>query len=608
MSRSNIKKNKSKRERRKERKRKRKRKRKFKKEKSSRKRMNIGFAQKKRKMKSGVWGGLRRRTRINVVIVNLLFYFMTVCCGESFLFKWDEVVVFGQPNYTSNGLNAGLGLPYSLAVDPLDGSLWVGTLPLQTNSITLFTFSANFSANFSSFVLQPSKSILIPNNPNVVSLLWLDSQTCLMGSVNNNANSSDLFVTRDHFTTTQQLPLDYNAFNDLISGLGYSDVSNQVFVLKSAKNQIRVLDNDGFFNKTLYVIGNAFNNNTLVSPPNASSLNYPWKIHQDCAGGFWVVDYGNCRVLHFAWNQTVADAVIGQPNFTTDCSSNLIFSQSNPNGIAMNSDCSIMWISDDYRILRFRAPFNNTSQPEGVLGQPDFSSDSSYPATASTFYGIYDILYDSKTKRLYLVDYFNNRVVTGVTDEGSLRLAIIYNNVTINSAETLEINSSGTDQTLAIGGSLDLKNGSLTRLNEGQVVLVARNITFGGMLTLVVNPSTQDQTVINVFNYSSSLNSSRFDQIMVTQTDGGRSGCFSGTGQYEEKNLAVLVGISSKCLRSSSTGEADGGSQTRTITLGVVVGVVGFCLLTCFGLAIILVVVVVVSKKRRTNREVAAKF
>ena len=242
----------------------------------------------------------------------------------------------------------------------------------------------------------------------------------------------------------------------------------------------------------------------------------------------------------------------------------------------MNSDCSIMWISDYYRILRFRVLFNNTSQPEGVLGQPDFSSYSKYPTTASTFNGIFDIQYDSKTKRLYLVDYGNNRVITGVTDEGSLRLAIIYNNVTINSAETLEINSSGTDQTLAIGGSLELKYGSLTRLNEGQVVVVAQTITFGGMLTLAVNSSTQDQTVINVFNYSSSLNSSRFDQIIVIQNDGGRSGCFSGTAQYEEKNLAVLVGVASKCVRSSSTGGADGGSsQTRTIIIAVVVGVAG---------------------------------
>ena len=203
--------------------------------------------------------------------------------------------------------------------------------------------------------------------------------------------------------------MDYNGFNDNIYGLGYSKVSNQVFVSKLLENQIRVLDNDGFFNKTLYVINN---NKAVVIPPNAASLNHPYRIHQDCGGGFWVVDTGNCRVLHFGWNQTVADAVIGQPNFTTDCSFNSgIFSGFLIYGIAMNNDCSIMWISDHNRILRFRAPFNNASQPEGVLGQPDFSSHSYYPASASSFYGILDILYDSKTQRLYLVDYGYNRVV-----------------------------------------------------------------------------------------------------------------------------------------------------------------------------------------------------
>ena len=182
--------------------------------------------------------------------------------------------------------------------------------------------------------------------------------------------------------------------------------------------------------------------------------------------------------------------------------------------------------------------------------------------------------------------------------------------MTINSAETLEINSSGTDQTLAIGGSLELKNGSSTRLSEGQVVLVAQNISFGGMLTLVVNSSTQDQTVINVFNYSSSLNSSRFDQIMVIQNDGGRSGCFSGTAQYGTKNLAVLVGISSKCVKSSSTGEADGGnSQTRTITIGVVVGVVGFFFYYCvWALGLFWWWLLWLARKEETTEELLLNF
>ena len=114
--------------------------------------------------------------------------------------------------------------------------------------------------------------------------------------------------------------LDYIGFNDYTYGLGYSKVSNQVFASKPKENIIRVLANDGFFNRTLYVIGNAFNNNTVVSPPNASGLNYPYKIHQDCAGGFWVVDSRNCRVLHFGWSQTC-----GCSDWTTQLQHGLYF-------------------------------------------------------------------------------------------------------------------------------------------------------------------------------------------------------------------------------------------------------------------------------------------
>ena len=540
---------------------------------------------------------------------------MTVCCGVSFLFQWDQVVVFGQPNYTSNALNARLGFPNSLAVDPVDGSLWVGVqqVPLQSNISGLLVFSTKFSANSSSFVLQPSKSIPLPNNTAVFveSFLWVDSQTCLMGSENyNNADGSNLFVTRDHFTTTQQLPVDYNAFNDAISGLGYSKTSNQVFVSKYFENQIRVLENDGFFNRTLYLIGNAFNNNTAASPPTASSLNYPGKIQQDCGGGFWVVDRGNCRVLHFGWNQTVADAVIGQPNFTTSCSSNIFIFQAAPFGIAMNSDCSIMWIADLYRILRFRAPFNSASQPEGVLGRPDFSFYYPYPTSASTFSGIYDIQYDSKTQRLYIADPNNNRVVAGITDEGSSRLTIIYNNVTYNSGETLQINSSVKDQTLAIAASLELKNGSSTRLNEGQLVLVAQSMTFGGELTLKV-ASAKQNVMVNLFNYSS-YDNSRFAQITVELNDDGETSKCKVTGstaQYGAKNMGVIISFSSGCdSESTSNSHATGdGNTTRSIIIGVVVGATGFLILICLGLAIVLILVAVVGKKMKRNRQVTAK-
>ena len=173
-----------------------------------------------------------------------------------------------------------------------------------------------------------------------------------------------------------------------IYGLGYSKVSNQVFVSKyfgesnpsfrqttgsstklCTSSEIRLMTTRLYLLQTLRV------------------WIFHFKIHQDCAGGFWVVDQlvivefytlDGTKQLRMQWldHPTL-------PRIVLPTSASL--HHLNHYGIAMNSDCSIMWISDAYRILRFRAPFNSTSQPEGVLGQPDFSSVSPYLASASTF-------------------------------------------------------------------------------------------------------------------------------------------------------------------------------------------------------------------------------
>ena len=239
-----------------------------------------------------------------------------------------------------------------------------------------------------------------------------------------------------------------------------------------------------------------------------------------------------------------------------------------------------MWISDNFRILRFRAPFNSTSQPEGVLGQPDFSSYFVLCLLVQVLSLIIpDMQYDSKTQRLYIADLYNNRVVTGVTDEGSDKLTIIYNNVTIHSGETLQINSSGTDQTLGIAASLELKNGSSTRLNEGQVVLVAQTISFGGELILKVESAKQNVSV-NLFNYSSYDNST-FAQIIIELNDGETSKCMvtGSTAQYGAKNMGVIISFSSGCdSESTSNSQATGdggttssdGSTRNSFIIGVV--------------------------------------
>ena len=233
----------------------------------------------------------------------------------------------------------------------------------------------------------------------------------------------------------------------------------------------------------------------------------PTRIHHDCAGGFWVVDYSYHRLLHFGWNQTIADLVLGQPDLTTTYP--LLIYQ--PFSLAMNEDCSIMCVTDGYgRILRFRSPFNSASLPEGVLGQPNFVL---YPSvtgiiSSSTFgTSISDLYYDYKTQRLYILDYFNNRVVAGVTNDGTANLTIVYKNVTIEIGETLQINANLKNETLYIAGNLGLKNGSQTVIKQGQGIVVAQNISFGGVLDLIINSMMQNGGIVNVFNYSSWGNS-----------------------------------------------------------------------------------------------------
>ena len=231
--------------------------------------------------------------------------------------------------------------------------------------------------------------------------------------------------------------------------------------------------------------------------------------------------------------------------------------------------------------------------------------------------GIYDIQYDSKTQRLYIADPNNNRVIAGITDEGSSRLTIIYNNVTYNSGETLQINSSVKDQTLAIAASLELKNGSSTRLNEGQLVLVAQSMTFGGELTLKVDSAKQN-VMVNLFNYSSYDNST-FAQITVELNDDGEtSKCkvAGSTAQYGAKNMGVIISFSSGCdsesiSNSQATGDGgdrgDGGDgNTRAIIIGVVVGVAGGFIICVMVVGCVVLGVIAWRKRKQIQR--AAKI
>lgn len=113
----------------------------------------------------------------------------------------------------------------------------------------------------------------------------------------------------------------------------------------------------------------------------------PGQLAFDASGNLYVIDNGNNRVLGFKSTSLttghIADLVIGQQDMqsTLPTNSTFVTGLTSPSGLAVDSKGNV-YISDagNNRIMRFPAPFNQTStplQPDLVIGQKTFSSGNS---------------------------------------------------------------------------------------------------------------------------------------------------------------------------------------------------------------------------------------
>ena len=530
----------------------------------------------------------------------LMFLIAKGSCGSpSLFFNWDNVTIIGQVNVSSVGPNV-FTQPCTLSLRPSTETFWMG----DTAHHRPFLYSTDF--NNASFILGSGSDL---NNTLlnetftsfISSLYWKDSETLLIGATNTlylYYNQIDNLILIPKPNTTA-------GWGGYIEEILFIDSTNETFISCFFAHQVRVyLYPD--FNDTYRIIGNPDNYNTTM-PPSSSSLKLPYGVRHDCHGGVWISDTGNCRVLHFPQGQSQADIVIGQNDFNSGCNNSLLHSK--VRGIALNQNCTIMWIGDLYRILRYTGPFKTGMMPDGVLGSKDFFTKTiGSGVNESTFNIVNSLQYDDLTRRLYVVDYSQNRALVGTTDTGVLG-TILYQNLTILTGNSLLVNSSIKTGTLIIAGNLNLQNGSKTVLLPGQTIVVGRCVHFGGVLDLQVNNSIQDQTNIPLFQYDCD-NDTEFDDVIVQQTDGGRSGCIAGTPNYGSKSMSVLITIIQEgvCGGSGSTnsivpGENNG--DAKNIIIGVVVAVVGCLILALIAAGILFIVVFLVRKKRLENTRAA---
>jgi predicted esterase/sugar lactone lactonase YvrE len=156
---------------------------------------------------------------------------------------------------------------------------------------------------------------------------------------------------------------------------------------------------------------------TALSGLSASKFNDPLRVFVDSSGSLWVSDYLNNRVLRFDYassrsNGSSSDAVLGQPNFTTNTSGTTANKMNGPVGIYV-SGAGRLWVTDrlNHRVLRFdnASLKTNGSNADIVLGQPDFTTGTS--GLSATKMNRPMGVYADAMDHLWVCEDDNNRVI-----------------------------------------------------------------------------------------------------------------------------------------------------------------------------------------------------
>ncbi|MBL9158474.1 MAG: NHL repeat-containing protein [Verrucomicrobiales bacterium] len=274
-------------------------------------------------------------------------------------------------------------------------------------------------------------------------ILPLCLSTSLMARPGNHAPANSILGQTSLTTQVQTTPPTPSSLT-LVEGVAIDPVTGKLFVADSGNHRILRFSSTAAyqtnaeaeavfgqpdFTSSSANRGNPDLNAPLGADPSADSLDNPVNLCFDAAGRLWVTDSGNARVLRFDGASekpsftAAADAVIGQPDFTSDepAPNNVADSGfATPAGIAIDAS-GRLWVSDSTipRVLRFdnAASLSFNAVASGYLGEKDANPDND-PATfdsdvvsASSFGAApYGLAVDAQGT-LWLADASNNRVL-----------------------------------------------------------------------------------------------------------------------------------------------------------------------------------------------------
>lgn len=316
--------------------------------------------------------------RLVIKIIVFYMFFCKMLFAQSPLFNnMPASGVLGQSNFTTNqsGTTASsLNSPSGAAVDPTTGKLFVVD-------------------RYNNRVLRWSSTSKMDNG---------SPADAVFGQSNFNSSSSGLSASKFND------PL--RVFIDSSGCLWVSDyLNNRVLRFDSASFKITGSSADGVLGQPNFI--------TNTSGTSASKMKGPIGVFVDGEGRLWVTDRFNHRVLRFdnasiKSNGSNADGVLGQPDFTTGTSGLSETKMNRPMGVYLDTE-DHLWVCEDdnNRVIRFdnASTKSNGSNANGVLGQPDFTSNQK--SLSRNGVGNLRGVFGDEAGRLYLVDESNHRIL-----------------------------------------------------------------------------------------------------------------------------------------------------------------------------------------------------
>jgi uncharacterized repeat protein (TIGR01451 family) len=206
-----------------------------------------------------------------------------------------------------------------------------------------------------------------------------------------------------------------SATMDVPTSVAVDATTGKVFVADGGNNRVLRF-------ASLASLSNGSAAEAVLGQPNFTSsstgtglngMSFPFGVHVDSGGRLWVADASNNRVLRFDNAATLAsgasaDAFLGTG--AVGCSSATLNAPA-----ALYTDSSGgLWVADanNNRVLRFAnaATLANSASASTVFGQPNFATCIVAAASATSLNGPQSVYFDSGG-RLWVADTSNNRVL-----------------------------------------------------------------------------------------------------------------------------------------------------------------------------------------------------